>query len=98
MKEDCREATSISGVSSDTFFKSSSKMLTSLTAKSIANTCLSLSVLRIGAVVQAGRLVHVLVSRWPAVGSPLALLLLSSWLKVAPMPGRQGAGLSHESM
>ena len=96
MKEDCREATSISGVWSDTFFKPSSKMLT-LTAKSTAVTCL-LSLLQIGAVVQAGRLVRVLVGRWPAVGSPLALLLLSSWLEVAPMLGRQGAGLSHESM
>lgn len=48
-----------------------------------------------GAVGQAGRYVRALVGRWPAVGSPLALLLPSLQLKAIPILGRQGGGISH---
>lgn len=80
------------------FFRRFSMMLTSLTAKGTAIICLSSSLNHMGAVVQVGRSVRALASRWPAVGFPLALLLPSSQLKAVPMLGRQGADRSYEGV
>lgn len=87
-----QEACSFSGQT--LFFEPCSRMLPGLTAKSAAVICLSSSLNWMVAVGQAGRHVRALAGRWPAVGSPWALLLPSSQLKAVPTLGRQGGGVS----